>query len=69
HSKKVDVPDGPREYAGLLYRLKGRGLDALEEWQASEGHISSAPKDTRLSVSCGGWEYASTPPSVREVKK
>ncbi|KAF8132987.1 hypothetical protein EV363DRAFT_83046 [Boletus edulis] len=24
---------------------------------------------TRFSVSCGGWEYASTPPSVREVKK
>ncbi|KAF8132990.1 hypothetical protein EV363DRAFT_1583265 [Boletus edulis] len=50
YSKKVDVPDGPREYAGLVYRLKGCGLDALEEWQASEGHISSALKDTRLSV-------------------
>ncbi|KAF8122364.1 hypothetical protein EV363DRAFT_1456535 [Boletus edulis] len=44
YSKKVDVPDGPREYAGRVYRLKGRGLDALEEWQASESHISSAPK-------------------------
>ncbi|KAF8132341.1 hypothetical protein EV363DRAFT_1583317 [Boletus edulis] len=69
YSKKVDVPDGPREYAGLVYRLKGRGLDALGEWQASESHISSVPKGTRLSVPCGGWEYASTPPSVREVKK
>lgn len=70
YSKKADVPDGPREYAGLVYRLKGGGgFGSLEEWQANESHIRSASKATRLSVPCSGWEYASTPPSVREVKK
>ena len=70
YSKKCDVPDGPREYAGLVYRLKGGGgLHALEEWQASVDHIPSASKATRLSVSCSGWEYASVPPSIRQVKK
>ena len=70
YSKKADGPDGPREYAGLVYRLKGgAGLDTLEEWQASENHISSSSKVTRLSVPCSGWEYASIPPSVRQVWK
>jgi DNA polymerase zeta len=70
YSKKADVPDGPREYAGLVYRLKGGGgLDTLEEWRASENHISSSSKVTRLSVPCSGWEYASTPPSVRQIRK
>ncbi|KAF8552653.1 hypothetical protein OG21DRAFT_1415745 [Imleria badia] len=70
YSKKADVLDGPREYAGLVYRLKGGGgLDLLEEWQASENHISSTSKGTRLSVPCSGWEYAGVPPSVRQVKK
>ncbi|KAG8221660.1 hypothetical protein J3R82DRAFT_1944 [Butyriboletus roseoflavus] len=70
YSKKADVPDGPREYAGLVYRLKGGGgLDNLEEWQAREKYISSSSKAMRLSAPCNGWEYASTPPSVREVKK
>ncbi|KAI9569796.1 hypothetical protein HD554DRAFT_2087438 [Boletus coccyginus] len=66
YSKKADVPDGPREYAGLVYRLKGRGLDTLEEWQASENHV---PSSSKASAPCSGWEYASTPPSVRQVKK
>ncbi|KAG9311253.1 hypothetical protein JVU11DRAFT_8337 [Chiua virens] len=70
YSKKADVPDGPREYAGLVYRLKGGGgLDTLEEWQAKESHISSACQVTRLSVPCSGWEYASIPPSLRQVRK
>lgn len=70
YSKKADVPDGPREYAGLVYRLKGGGgLDTLEEWQAAENHISAPSRAKRLSVPCSGWEYASTPPSVRQVKK
>ena len=69
-SKKVDVPGGPREYAGPVYHLKGGGgLDTLEEWQANENHISSSSEATRLSAPCSEWEYASTPPSIREVQK
>jgi len=71
YSKKADVPDAPREYAGLVYRLKGGGgLDTLEGWKASENHVSSSSKaNTRLSAPCSGWEYANTPPSVRQVRK
>lgn len=69
YSKKADIPDGPREYAGLVYRLKGDGLESLEEWQANETHIRSSLNAMRLSTPCSGWEYAGSPPSVREVKK
>ncbi|KAF9229291.1 DNA/RNA polymerase [Gyrodon lividus] len=70
YSKKVDVPDGPREYAGFLYHLRGGGgLDVLEGWQSSENCRVSVTKLEALSVRFSGWEIASSPPSVRQVRK
>ncbi|KAI0778186.1 hypothetical protein BD413DRAFT_507367 [Trametes elegans] len=72
YSKDSDAPERPREYAGLVFKLKGGdGIANLEDWKSSEG-LSPAldhlpQKLDRTGV--GGWEYASTPPSVRQVKK
>lgn len=75
YSKESDAPERPREYAGLLYHLKGGvGLGILEDWD--ERHSSrtkeTAPGTKGLAFDyarLGGWEYGSCPPSVREVKK
>ncbi len=80
YSREKDVPERPWEFAGLLYRLKkGDGLSALEEWEPSSITTSlakDAPAEDRNvfqdrfdRTGIGGWEYASTPPSVREVRR
>ncbi|TFK57299.1 hypothetical protein OE88DRAFT_1671186 [Heliocybe sulcata] len=74
YSKEDDVPEHAREYAGLVYHLKGGdGLGDLEEWHSessSERPIalnSGIVKTDRTRVD--GWEYAGCPPSHREVQK
>ncbi|KAF8973932.1 hypothetical protein BDZ97DRAFT_1647924 [Flammula alnicola] len=74
YSKDVDVPEMPKEYAGLIYRLKGgQGIATLEEWTATE--CSQVPLNAQTSLlelnasGVGGWEYASHPPSVKEVRQ
>ena len=69
-SKAEDAPEKPREYAGLVFHLKGgHGVVDLEEWRSSH----SVPKETALSklssTGVKGWEFASTPPSVKQVRK
>lgn len=72
YSKDEDIPELPKEYAGLLYRLKGgQGIATLEEWSTSEydhgsQHLKSIPPLEASGV--GGWEFASHPPSVREIR-
>jgi DNA polymerase zeta len=79
YSKAEDVPERPWEFAGLVYRLKkGDGLSALETWEPSStaGPLAeNAPVEDRNvfedrfdRTGVGGWEYASAPPSVREVR-
>ncbi|KAH7883594.1 hypothetical protein F5I97DRAFT_2041862 [Phlebopus sp. FC_14] len=70
YSKNVDVPDNPREYAGLIYRLRGSdGLEVLEDWQSNdEVFLPIAGVETPPSRS-GGWEFASCPPGGRQVRK
>ena len=67
YSVDSDASDHPWEFAGLSYHIKGgTGIGVLEEWQeggASFSKVISA--DTRL----WGWEYASSPPSIREVRR
>ncbi|KAH9835559.1 uncharacterized protein C8Q71DRAFT_709525 [Rhodofomes roseus] len=67
-----DAPEKPREYAGLVFHLKGgAGLDTLEgfvsgtpsAWHATTGRAKLDPADVT------GWEYASAPPSAREVRR
>ena len=73
YSKAGDAPERPREYAGLVFHLKGgAGLDTLEEWAGSTpddiGHVGKGKR--RLDpTGVTGWEYASAPPSAREVRR
>ena len=73
YSKASDAPERPREYAGLVFHLKGgTGLDTLEEWAGSTpSNIGYVGKGKRRLDPAGvtGWEYASTPPSAREVRR
>jgi DNA polymerase zeta len=72
YSRRADAPEHPREYAGLLYHLKGGdGLDTLEHWKSHESQLHlgkdehQALKSTYMSW---GWEYASLPPTKTQVK-
>lgn len=80
YSKEHDAPEKPREYAGLLYHLKGgEGLNVLEEWDcrtgnnthASKSHVNAKEKNVprRWPAFSTGWEFASSPPSPREVRR
>ena len=79
YSRAEDVPERPWEFAGLVYRLDKGGLGVLEEWDPSS---TTAPLAKNASAEdrnvfqdrfdrtgIGGWEYASAPPSVREVRR
>ena len=79
YSKAEDVPERPWEFAGLVYRLKkGDGLSVLEEWEPSTSQplVKGASAENRNmfedrfdKTGVGGWEYASAPPSAREVRR
>jgi DNA polymerase zeta len=81
YSNEIDAPDNPREYAGLLYHLNGGdGLSTLDEWGGGQSYVGMSNANlrskskARAMTQCdhtpsGGWEYASCPPSHREVKK
>ena len=80
YSRAEDVPERPWEFAGLVYRLKkGDGLSALEKWEPSSNieplaeNVSAEDRnvfqDRFDRAGVGGWEYASAPPSVREVRR
>jgi DNA polymerase zeta len=71
YSKRADAPEHPREYAGLLYHLKGgEGLNTLDQWKSHGSQLHTGRtrrwKGTYLSW---GWEYAALPPSKKQVKK
>ncbi|KAH9944384.1 uncharacterized protein BXZ73DRAFT_87292 [Epithele typhae] len=71
YSKESDAPDKPREFAGLVFHLKGgEGVANLEEWQATLGSESKSSLSHTLSHrGVSGWEFAGAPPSVRQVRK
>ncbi|KAK0448381.1 uncharacterized protein EV420DRAFT_1751017 [Desarmillaria tabescens] len=64
YSKEIDAPERPREYAGLVYHLKGgEGIKNLPAWEPI--------RPVNNLVEAGdiqGWEYAGHPPSVISVK-
>jgi DNA polymerase zeta len=72
YSNTNDVPEKPREYGGILYRVKGNeeSLQHLDDW---EEHDALPPTNTFISLSLpysGGWEYGgASPPSVRQIKR
>ncbi|PSS37734.1 hypothetical protein PHLCEN_2v427 [Hermanssonia centrifuga] len=68
YSIESDAPEHPREYAGLVYHLKGgTGTSILKEWSSTE---DTTQKDIKLHPDgISGWEYASAPPSTKEVRR
>lgn len=72
YSNNSDIPEIPKEFAGLVYRLKGgQGIATLDEWSTDKGNDGGNSPDAlqRLNATgIGGWEYASHPPSVKEVR-
>ncbi|KAJ3855937.1 hypothetical protein EV368DRAFT_33584 [Lentinula lateritia] len=73
YSNEKDAPPRPREYAGLVYNLKGgEGIALLDDWVSESGSqkTSNDTYDNFLQdyLSVGGWEYAGVPPSVKEVR-
>lgn len=76
YSKEADAPDNPKEYAGILFRIRGgTGLSVLESWEAEDGSLVSgllkqqkAPLRLPRIVGIEGWEYNQCPPSRRGVQ-
>jgi len=72
YSKEADAPDHAKEYAGILFRVRGgTGLSALEEWGGEDKTPIPGRKNgsLRLPRIVGiGWEYNRSPPSCREVR-
>lgn len=71
YSMDSDIPETSKEYAGLSYHLKGgQGIASLDEWSTSglkdKSKAITTPELDPLGV--GGWEYASHPPSVKDVR-
>lgn len=74
YSEEDDAPEKPREYGGLIFTLKGGdGIAVLDDWvhfdQVDYPDTTFFQADRVETDGIGGWEYASTPPSVREVGK
>lgn len=69
YSNPGDVPYRPREYAGLVYHLKGDAnrLSTLEGWQTNTLDPLSTGDKPRI-ISPGGWEFSGCPPSRRRIK-
>ncbi|KAJ4484682.1 hypothetical protein C8J55DRAFT_26384 [Lentinula edodes] len=73
YSNEKDAPLRPREYAGLVYNLKGgEGIALLDDW-VSEFSSQETSNNTfsnflQGDLGAGGWEYAGAPPSVKEVR-
>lgn len=76
YSKEADAPDNPKEYAGILFRIRGgTGLSVLERWEAEDAPpVSGLFKQEKVPlrlpriVGIEGWEYNRCPPSRREIQ-
>jgi len=69
YSRAYDIPERTREYAGLSYHIQGgQGICGLQDWDDFSGLQEAAFRSSFDPAEVGGWEYASGPPSVKEVK-
>ncbi|KAL0951176.1 hypothetical protein HGRIS_007907 [Hohenbuehelia grisea] len=72
YSKEKDAPNRAREYAGLVYRLKGGfGLDTVEPWDdtyTAHSSASRSPSSSLHNSGVGGWEYAGYPPNLARIE-
>ncbi|GBE80756.1 DNA polymerase zeta catalytic subunit [Sparassis crispa] len=76
YSLVSDTPERPREYAGLVFNLKGGdGLTILEDWvpdldsPASEDAVASRQTTKLDPTGVTGWEYTGFPPSIKQVRR
>lgn len=71
YSNEEDIPEKPREFAGLLYRLKGgKGISSLGEFiTVREDQVGQTSCTQPQFVTQPGWEYAALPPSRKLVKR
>jgi DNA polymerase zeta len=71
YSLDTDIPEMAKEYGGLKYRLKGgQGIATLTEWASSDEFGQNPTSNLEFdSAGIGGWEYASHPPSMLEVRR
>ncbi|OBZ79777.1 DNA polymerase zeta catalytic subunit [Grifola frondosa] len=72
YSKEDDAPERPREYAGLVFNLKGGdGVSTLEDWHSSstilDAKVVARAQLDRTGV--GGWEYAIVPQAYDKLKQ
>lgn len=73
YSNEDDAPERPREYAGLVFHLKGGdGVASLEDWVNDfQGLFISDEKEIWPSDMAYdgmyGWEYASRPPTRKQT--
>lgn len=72
YSKDIDIPENTKEFAGLTYRLKGgEGIATLDEWSIKPSSTSDQTLHQKSHLNptgIGGWEYASHPPSIKQVR-
>lgn len=76
YGKEADAPDCAKEYAGILFRIRGgTGLSALDEWdEEDEASIfgllerKKGPFQLPRIIGIAGWEYNQCPPSRREIR-
>jgi len=71
YSKDTDIPEMAKEYGGLTYRLKGgQGIATLTEWASNDELGQNSTSNLEFhTAGIGGWEYASHPPSMLEVRR
>lgn len=75
YSVESDAPDHPREYAGLVYHLRGgEGLDILEEWTSTSASefldiVPAYEKASGPESNIWGWQYTGAPPNVKQVRQ
>jgi hypothetical protein len=73
YSVAEDVPDKTREYAGLIFQITGgHGISYLEDWHRTDQADSEPSHEDTHPLQCiavEGWEYASSPPSPKQIKQ
>ncbi|KAF5313110.1 hypothetical protein D9619_003181 [Psilocybe cf. subviscida] len=75
YSRDEDIPELPKEFAGLTFHLKGgQGIAHLDDWETDTttdeelySEVYTTPELNPTGV--GGWEYAHHPPSIRELRQ
>ncbi|KXN90017.1 DNA polymerase zeta catalytic subunit [Leucoagaricus sp. SymC.cos] len=71
YSDEADISENPREFAGLVYHLKGgKGIAPLDTFATTSKVPSAQGSQSEIRFEqYSGWEYAASPPSKRSVRR